>query len=411
MIPITLKQRTEVFGNVVKVVPKKIFAPAFDATKWKALVDANRQRILDADSVETFESEVQKLIAELKISHTAFFHRSFLKIPPNYAIGATFQAYGTNGNSSWMFQDVHQGGPAYLSNMRPGDLLLEIEGTPVAPPDMPAFRMGGFSNVTIERLTGERLPLPLGIPMPKSKWHPIVRPTLVSWYKPEPGVGVLKAAGFPGQVGIDVAREISEAIANLQDCTRLVVDLRGNPGGGAGGLRLMGYFTPGKLPVGYSLSRTRVAKGYKREELPRFDKIPSRKIALIPLLFRFALGDKSILMVTEGLGPQPFHGRIVLLVNQHTASAGETITGFAKENKLATIVGTKTAGQVLGGTGFKMGHGFVLRLPVVSFRTWAGNNLEGTGTVPDHPVDLSREALRDGRDNQLDEAVCVVKKL
>ena len=411
MIPIALKQRTEVLGNVEKVVPKKIFAPAFDAAKWKALVDAYRQRVLGADSVEAFESQIQKLIAELKISHMAFFHRSFLKIPPNYAIGATFQAYGANGNSSWMFQDVHEGGPAYLSNMRPGDLLLEIEGMPVAPPDMPAFRMGGFSNVTVERLTGERIPMPLGIPMPKSKWHPIIRPKLVSWYKPEPGVGVLKATGFPGQVGIDVAREISEAVADLQDCTRLIVDLRGNPGGGAGGLRLMGYFTPGKLPVGYSLSRKRVAKGYKREDLPRFDKIPSWKIALIPLLFRFALGDKSILMVTEGLGPQPFHGRIVLLVNQHTASAGETITGFAKENRLAIVVGTKTAGQVLGGTGFKMGHGFVLRLPVVSFRTWGGNDLEGTGTVPHYPIDLSREALKDGRDNQLDEAIRVVRSL
>jgi len=409
MIPITLKQRTEVFGNVEKAVPKKIFAPAFDAAKWKALVDAYRQRILAAESVEAFEGEIQKLIAELKISHMAFFHRSFLRIPPNYAIGATFQPYGTNGSCSWMFQDVHEGGPAYLSRMRPGDLLLEIEGTPVAPPDMPAFRMGGFSNVTIERLTGERMPLPLGVPVPKSKWHPIVRPKLVSWHKAEPGVGVLKATGFPGQVGIDVAREIDAAVANLRDCTRLIVDLRGNPGGGAGGLRLMSYFTPGKLPVGYSLSKARVAKGYKREDLPKFDKIPSRKISLIPLLFRFALGDKSILMVTEGLGPQPFHGRIVLLVNQHTASAGETITGFAKENKLATIVGTKTAGQVLGGTGFKMGHGFVLRLPVVSFRTWAGNSLEGTGTIPDHPVDLSREALREGRDNQLEEAIRVVK--
>lgn len=58
-------------------------------------------------------------------------------------------------------------------------------------------------------------------------------------------------------------------------------------------------------------------------------------------------------MVTEGLGPQPFHGRIVLLVNQHTASGAEIITGFAKENKLATIVGTKTPGQVLGGTGMQ----------------------------------------------------------
>jgi hypothetical protein len=65
----------------------------------------------------------------------------------------------------------------------------------------------------------------------------------------------------------------------------------------------------------------------------------------------------------------------------------------------------KTAGLVLYGTGFKMGHGFVLCLPVVSFRTSGGNNLEGTGTVPDHPVDLSREALRDGTDNQLQEAI------
>ena len=49
MIPITLKQRTEVFANVEKVVPKKIFAPAFDAAKWNSLVEANRQRILDAE--------------------------------------------------------------------------------------------------------------------------------------------------------------------------------------------------------------------------------------------------------------------------------------------------------------------------------------------------------------------------
>ncbi len=173
----------------------------------------------------------------------------------------------------------------------------------------------------------------------------------------------------------------------------------------------MSYLTPDKVPVGYSLTQRRAVKGFRREDLPRFGKIPSRKIALIPLLLRFALSDKSILMVTEGLGPQPFHGRIVLLVNQHTASASETITGFAKENRLATIVGTKTAGQVLGGTGFKVGHGFVLRLPVVGFRTWNGNTLEGKGVEPDQVTELSREALKEGRDNQLQEAIGVVKQL
>ena len=90
--------------------------------------------------------------------------------------------------------------------------------------------------------------------------------------------------------------------------------------------------TPGKIPVGYSITQKRAAKGFKKEKAPRFGRIPPRKVALYPLLLRYAFSDRSIVMVTEGLAPQPFHGRIGLLVNQHTASAAETITGFAKEN-------------------------------------------------------------------------------
>jgi len=55
-------------------------------------------------------------------------------------------------------------------------------------------------------------------------------------------------------------------------------------------------------------------------------------------------------------GPQKFHGRVVILVNQHTTSAGEMIAGFAKENNFATIVGTTTAGRLLSGSVFKVGH-------------------------------------------------------
>jgi carboxyl-terminal processing protease len=216
---------------------------------------------------------------------------------------------------------------------------------------------------------------------------------------------LLKVTGFPGQVGIDVAKEIDHAISELRDCDRLIIDLRGNPGGGAGGLRLMSYMTPGKIPVGYSITQKRAAKGFKKEKLPRFGKIPSRKVGLFPLLLRHAFSDRSIVMVTEGLGPQPFHGRIVLLVNEHTASAAETITSFAKENKLATIVGTKTPGQVLGGTGFKMGRGFVLRIPVVTFHTWSGNTLEGKGVEPDYAVELSRNALKRDLDVQRERAI------
>jgi hypothetical protein len=39
--------------------------------------------------------------------------------------------------------------------------------------------------------------------------------------------------------------------------------------------------TPGKLEVGYSLTRKRRERGYRREELTRFGRIPSDKATLI----------------------------------------------------------------------------------------------------------------------------------
>jgi len=56
-------------------------------------------------------------------------------------------------------------------------------------------------------------------------------------------IGLLRAAMFPGVVGIDVAKDIDRGIAALNGCSRLIVDLRGNIGGGIGGMRLMSYLT------------------------------------------------------------------------------------------------------------------------------------------------------------------------
>jgi hypothetical protein len=171
----------------------------------------------------------------------------------------------------------------------------------------------------------------------------------------------------------------------------------------------MSYLTPGKLEVGYSLTRKRRERGYQREELTRFGRIPSRKASLFWLAARYALVDKSILVVTEGLGQRPFHGRVVLMVNEHTASAGEMVAAFAEENKLATIVGTKTPGRLLSGGAFKVGRGYILGLPVAGYLTWQGRMLENNGIIPTVSAELSREALREGRDTQLEKAVEVVK--
>ena len=100
------------------------------------------------------------------------------------------------------------------------------------------------------------------------------------------GVGWLKVCMFPGAIGIDVARDIDKAIKSL-DCERLVIDLRGNTGGGIGCLRLMSYLTPDRVPVGYSVTRRRAEQAFSKEKLPVFDHIPSKKIGLIGLALKF----------------------------------------------------------------------------------------------------------------------------
>jgi carboxyl-terminal processing protease len=310
-----------------------------------------------------------------------------------------------------MFQDVHQGGPAYSAGIRPGDLLLGNGERDVRPPDDLTFSLGESVSLLIEKLHGGQQRAKVQLPLPKSKTHPVTSPEAVHAEKLSDEIGLLKIAMFPGVIGIDVAKDIDRAIGSLDDCNRLIVDLRGNTGGGIGGLRLMSYLTPKKVEVGYSLTRKRRERGYRREELTRFGRIPSHKATLIWLAARYALVEKSILVVTEGLGQHRFHGRVVLLVNEHTASAGEMVSAFAEENNLATIIGTKTPGRLLSGSAYKVGHEYILGLPVAAYLTWQGRMIENNGIVPKFAIELSRDALKEGRDTQLETAIELAKAL
>jgi carboxyl-terminal processing protease len=111
------------------------------------------------------------------------------------------------------------------------------------------------------------------------------------------------------------------------------------------------------------------------------------------------------------LGEQPFHNRIVVLVNEWTNSAAEMVANFAAENHLATVVGEKTRGNVLGAMNFNVGGGYWLRLPVSGWFTSKGRNLEGNGVDPDVMVEISPDALAAGQDNQMTAAVDIAKRL
>jgi len=87
------------------------------------------------------------------------------------------------------------------------------------------------------------------------------------------------------------------------------------------------------------------------------------------------------------------------------------VASFARENRLATLVGTRTAGEVLGGANFKLPGGYVLRMPVAGWYTWNGECIEGKGVAPDVAIENSPESLAAGVDAQLEKALEAVQRL
>jgi carboxyl-terminal processing protease len=211
-----------------------------------------------------------------------------------------------------------------------------------------------------------------------------------------------------------VANQILEGVAQLGAAERLIIDLRGNTGGGIGALRVMSILTPLKIPVGYSPGKKWAGRDLdvSKNSFTRFDSVPATKGSLWLLALRYlpSLVMKApVVLETEGLGDRPFHGQIVLLVDRHTASAAEMIVAFARENHLATIVGESTAGRLLSATSVKVGHGYRLALPTGAYHTWQGTVLEGTPIEPDVEVRFDWKRRRAGIDDQLDRAAKVLR--
>jgi carboxyl-terminal processing protease len=78
---------------------------------------------------------------------------------------------------------------------------------------------------------------------------------------------------------------------------------------------------------------------------------------------------------------------------------------FAKDTKLATLVGTQTAGNVLGSTMFNVGNEYQLYLPIFGWYGPNGNCAEGSGVPPDVPVDIDPDRLAYGDDAQVKTAL------
>jgi C-terminal processing protease CtpA/Prc len=394
------------------LVAQKYYDPAFGGKNWEQIVSKHRDSILQAETVDGFEAAVTSMLQDLNSSGMGLLGPT-TKITPRSAINASFRRVETvTDGARWVFQDVLPGGVAARAGVLPGDALISANGIDVASVQPPAFPMGERIPIVVSR-NGDRTEkrLDLATQDPKYKDNPYSEPDSVTAGIASDSVGTVKVSLFPGKIGIDFANHVDtvfrEKIPNVK---RLVIDLRGNPGGGIGGIQLMSYLTPSKVPIGYSLDRPTAERGYDKASLPRFGRVPKSKLE-IPLLAIKFLGKKSVVLETSGLGKQSFHGRVVVLVNEHTTGAAEMLAQFVQENRLGTIVGSKTPGRLVSRSAFKIGHDYRIVIPIGAYVSWKGNRIEGKGITPEVPVDWSYSEALLGLDNQLSRAVQFAQEL
>jgi len=407
------RQRLAVVSRVKALVLKHHFNIGnVDYAEWSREVD-QQSTLLAAAEDDVFEEGIRALLAKLKSSHTTFYAADMNSIKPQHVIGATLRSVTDSGRPHWMFLDVFEDSPAAHSGAAPGHLLISVDGTPAVPPAVPVFRFGQGHQVTTKfPAQQETRSLVITIPQRKTRKGrpPLIEPKSVSHRMLTQRVGLLRVPFFPGSFGIRFSKLLKAAVEDLKSkgCDRLIIDLRGCLGGSLGFANLVSYLCPDQIPIGYDVTRKRLQRGYTATELPRVP-MPETKAGVVLCLARFAVRDKSLMLLTQGLGRQPFHGRVVMLVNEFTNSAGEMAAQFAKDTKLATLVGEKTMGNVLGSTTFSVGNGYTLYMPIVGWYSPNGNYTEGSGVEPDVLVDIDPEALARGSDAQLNKALDVLQ--
>ncbi len=223
---------------------------------------------------------------------------------------------------------------------------------------------------------------------------------VVSWRRLSARTGYVRIAWFPpGEAGTAAGAALDSAFAELGPLPGLVVDLRGNPGGGLElASRLGAHLSAAPLPAGWFAT----AAGLRRHGARTAGDLDP---ATLPrLLADASLGDDfharleaeggAAMLVTPGGGAGAYAGRVVVLVDRGSASTAEAVAAALGESGRATVAGTRTAGAMLSSTVFEIAKGWMLQVPVADYRSARGVRIEGAGVQPE--VVLPGNAAGDG---------------
>ncbi len=259
-----------------------------------------------------------------------------------YGVGMSIQPQpDKDGTTKIVVLNPFEGTPSFKAGIRPGDVIVSIDGKSTAGMDSAAVASllkgpkGTHVAVTMER---EGAAKPLVFDLVRDD---IARPSVDLAFLIRPGVGYIHVTGFIETT----SREVGDALDKFEsqgDLKGLVIDLRGNPGG--------------LLNEAVNMSDKFLQKGQI--------VVSQHGRAFPDQVYRAAHGEQGT--------KYP----IVVLVNRNTASAAEIVSGALQDHDRALIVGETTFGKGLVQTVFQISENTGLALTTYHYYTPSGRLIQ-----------------------------------
>ena len=202
-------------------------------------------------------------------------------------------------------------------------------------------------------------------------------------------------------MGADTIEQIQAAYARIaeQQPGALVIDLRGNGGGAFAVKPLVEHVIDEPLDAGFFISQV-----WNREHVDP----PTAAQALAAPVWRGwsiigfwkAVQEKAIVRVQFAPAEPNFDGPVYVLLDERSASATEMAADALRGSGLATLVGRRSAGEMLSQSMFDVADGFIVSLPVADYYSVAHGRIEGVGvpvdieTRPDQALDVAMEFIQ-----------------
>jgi len=325
------------------------------------------------------EAALTGMAASLADDHTGYlppdlFAHEVSSLSGHSTTGLGLRFAADDGQEQVFVFSVLAGSPA-SSSLQPGDVVQRINGHPVS--DL-VSSAGASAGALADALNN--LPWSAGRTLQMDVFRPRTSASFsISLNTRTADAPDVEGKILPGNTGYVRIWSFSvtsgaEAIDMLrgdlkQQVSRIILDLRGNPGGS--------IFSARQVASAFTHRGPLATFQHRSDQWP-LDVDSSVSLVNLP---------------------------VTVLIDGGSASASEIVASALQDAHAATIVGSTSAGDVGTAGLFQLSDGGGLEITVAQLLRANGASLDGTGVTPDVSAPLTAAALSSGHDTTLEQAL------